>query len=105
MNMLSPDQTIDAGRRQLALRFAALSHPVRIEILQHLALHDACCCGDVVQRLDLAQSTISQHLKVLVEAGLVAFRPDRPRSRYSVNREALAGLSDSVATLVKSCCR
>ena len=105
MNMLSPDQTIDAGRRQLALRFAALSHPVRIEILQHLALHDACCCGDVVQRLDLAQSTISQHLKVLVEAGLVAFRPDRPRSRYSVNRKALAGLSDSVATLVKSCCR
>ncbi len=104
MNMLSPDTTVDAARRQLALRCAALSHPVRIEILQHLALHDACCCGDVVQRLDLAQSTISQHLKVLVEAGLVVFQPDRPRSRYSVNREALAGLSDSVASLVKSCC-
>jgi ArsR family transcriptional regulator len=105
MNMFSPDQTLDADRRQLALRFAALSHPVRIEILQHLARHDACCCGDVVQRLDLAQSTISQHLKVLVEAGLVAFRPDRPRSRYSINREAMAGLSDSVAALVNSCCR
>lgn len=104
MNMLSPDTTIDETRRQLALRFSALSHPVRIEILQHLALHDACCCGDVVQRLDLAQSTISQHLKVLVEAGLVDFRPDRPRSRYSVNRQALAGLSNSVASLVKSCC-
>ena len=94
----------DAGSRQLAARFAALSHPARIKILQHLARQESCCCGDVVQKFDLAQSTVSQHLKILVEAGLVAFEPDRRRSRYRIDREALSGLSDSVAKLIDSCC-
>ena len=44
------------------------------------------------EKFDLAQSTVSQHLKVLVEAGLVKFAPDRQRSRYEIDREALAGL-------------
>ena len=95
----------DTEPRELAARFAALSHPARIQILRHLALHECCCCGDVVQKLDLAQSTVSQHLKVLVEAGLVSFEPDRQRSRYRIDRTALAALSESVDTLVKSCCR
>ncbi|HEY6633716.1 MAG TPA: metalloregulator ArsR/SmtB family transcription factor [Rhizobiaceae bacterium] len=94
-----------AGSRRLAARFAALSHPARIEILTHLASHECCCCGDVVQKLDLAQSTVSQHLKILVEAGLVTFEPDRRRSRYRINREALSGLSGEVACLVNACCR
>lgn len=107
MNLSAPDPSAstDAGARRLALRFAALAHPARIEILRHLSLHDCCCCGDVVQKFDLAQSTVSQHLKVLVEAGLVSFEPDRRRSRYRIDREALAGLSESVATLVNTCCR
>lgn len=84
--------------------FAALSHPARIKILRHLAAHERCCCGEVVQKLDLAQSTVSQHLKVLVDAGLVIFEPDRRRSRYRVDREALAAFSLSVDKLVKSCC-
>ena len=58
----------------------------------------------MVQKFDLAQSTVSQHLKILVEAGLVKFAPDNRRSRYEIDRAALAGLSDSVATLVNSCC-
>jgi DNA-binding transcriptional ArsR family regulator len=94
----------EAGSRRLAVRFAALSHPARIEILRHLAQEESCCCGDVVQKFDLAQSTVSQHLKILVEAGLVKFEPDRRRSRYRIDRSALSGLSDSVATLVDSCC-
>lgn len=94
----------DADARRLAIRFAALSHPARIQILRHLASHECCCCGDIVQKLDLAQSTVSQHLKVLVAAGLVSFQPDRQRSRYRIDRAALAGLSDKVDALVKSCC-
>lgn len=101
----APALCVDASARQLSTRFAALAHPARIEILRHLASHERSCCGEVVRKLDLAQSTVSQHLKVLVEAGLVSFEPDRQRSRYRINREALAGLSDSVETLVKSCCR
>jgi len=91
--------------RDLAARFGALGHPARIEILRHLAQHECCCCGEVVQKLDLAQSTVSQHLKVLVEAGLVTFEPDRRKSRYRIDRQALTALSQAAETLVKSCCR
>lgn len=105
VSVADPSAISDASASQLALRFAALSHPARIEILRHLAQHECCCCGDVVQKFELAQSTVSQHLKVLVEAGLVSFEPDRRRSRYRIDREALSGLSDSVATLINSCCR
>ncbi|TPM37377.1 metalloregulator ArsR/SmtB family transcription factor [Mesorhizobium sp. B2-3-4] len=88
----------------IATRFAALSHPARIEILRHLAAHRSCCCGEVVERLDLAQSTVSQHLKILVEAGLVRFEPDRQRSRYQLDHAALADISASLAALINSCC-
>ena len=70
--------TGDAG---VAARLAALSHPARLAIVRRLAAADACCCKDVVRHLDLAQSTVSQHLKVLVQAGLVIYEPTRPRSR------------------------
>jgi ArsR family transcriptional regulator, arsenate/arsenite/antimonite-responsive transcriptional repressor len=88
----------------LATKLAALSHPARIEILQYLACSGQCCCKDVVGHLDLAQSTVSQHLKILVDAGLVRFSPERQRSRYELDRDALAGLSAAVNRLVDSCC-
>ncbi|MCA0026257.1 MULTISPECIES: metalloregulator ArsR/SmtB family transcription factor [unclassified Mesorhizobium] len=87
----------------IAARFAALSHPARIEILKRLSASGFCCCRDVVDHLDLAQSTVSQHLKILVEAGLVRFAPDRQRSRYEVDQAALAGVSASLSALVVSC--
>ncbi|ESX84049.1 helix-turn-helix transcriptional regulator [Mesorhizobium sp. LSHC412B00] len=90
--------------RAVAARFAALSHPARIEILRHLSASNSCCCREVVDHLDLAQSTVSQHLKILVEAGLVRFEPDRQRSRYQLDRAALADVSASLTALVNSCC-
>ncbi|MET0575640.1 MAG: metalloregulator ArsR/SmtB family transcription factor [Mesorhizobium sp.] len=95
-------ETPQAAR--LAAKLAALSHPARIEILQYLAGSGCCCCKDVVGRFDLAQSTVSQHLKILVNAGLVRFSPEKQRSRYEIDREALASLSVSVSTLINSCC-
>ncbi|AEH89693.1 MULTISPECIES: ArsR/SmtB family transcription factor [Mesorhizobium] len=90
--------------RAVAARFAALSHPARIEIIKYLSASNSCCCREVVDRFDLAQSTVSQHLKILVEAGLVRFEPDRQRSRYAVDRAALAEISASLGALVDSCC-
>lgn len=89
---------------RLADGLAALAHPTRVEIIRHLSGRPACCCRDVVERLDLAQSTVSQHLKVLVDAGLVRFSPDRQRSRYELDRGALKELSSSLAALVDDCC-
>ncbi|WP_109612186.1 ArsR/SmtB family transcription factor [Pseudaminobacter salicylatoxidans] len=93
-----------AATKDLASRFAALSHPARIEILRYLSGSSSCCCKDVVERLDLAQSTVSQHLKVLVEAGLVRFSPERQRSRYELDREALQDFSSRAAHLIHGCC-
>ncbi|AZV22860.1 MULTISPECIES: metalloregulator ArsR/SmtB family transcription factor [unclassified Mesorhizobium] len=90
--------------RTVAARLAALSHPARIEILKHLSTSNFCCCREVVDRFDLAQSTVSQHLKILVDAGLVRFEPDRQRSRYAVDHVALTEISASLAALVNSCC-
>jgi DNA-binding transcriptional ArsR family regulator len=107
MNISLVDDTTHsaaADAAALAAKLAALAHPARIEILRHLAAHRSCCCGQVVKRLDLAQSTVSQHLKILVAAGLVRFEADGQRSRYAVNREELAAISGALATFTKSCC-
>ncbi|MDQ6435134.1 metalloregulator ArsR/SmtB family transcription factor [Mesorhizobium sp. LHD-90] len=93
-----------ASAERLALRLGALSHPARLEILTHLADADCCCCKDVVGRLDLAQSTVSQHLKVLVEAGLVRVRQERQRSIYEIDRGALADTASRVTALADACC-
>ena len=93
-----------ADPHALAGGFAALSHPARILILKHLARRPFCCCHEVVEEFELAQSTVSQHLKVLVEAGLVTFTPDRQRSRYELDAGGLAALAASMAGLARSCC-
>lgn len=97
---MNPIETVPAFESlSLAPALAALSHPVRIRILHHLCRNETCCCKDVVEQFDLAQSTVSQHLKVLVDAGLVRFRSERPRSCYCVDRDALDTLLRSVNAL------
>ncbi|MDB5247233.1 MAG: winged helix-turn-helix transcriptional regulator [Segetibacter sp.] len=56
---------------RLAKYAKALAHPARVAILQLLAKKQACVCGDIVDELPLSQSTVSQHLKELKEAGLI----------------------------------
>jgi ArsR family transcriptional regulator len=84
-------------------RLKALGHPVRIAIVRALAERSCCCCSDVCSRLPLAQSTVSQHLKVLRDAGLVSFRRDGVRSAYVLNPAAFAALwgdLEEIAALV-----
>lgn len=94
-----------SGDADIALALAALSHPARIAIVRRLASSHACCCNDIVRHLDLAQSTVSQHLKVLVQAGLVLYEPNRPRSRYVLNRPALKQAWALAGGLVSECCQ
>jgi ArsR family transcriptional regulator, arsenate/arsenite/antimonite-responsive transcriptional repressor len=63
----------------------ALSHPARVAILKALAEKKECICGDLVDVLPLAQSTVSQHLKALKDVGLIQGTIDGPRSRYCID--------------------
>ncbi len=95
--------------QQLAALARALSHPARIAILRELAQHNTCICGEIVSALPLSQSTVSQHLHVLLEAGLIQGTVDGPRSCYCLNTSAInafgSALGDFFQTLGnQQCC-
>lgn len=79
---------------ELATVLRALGHPVRLGILRKLALTQSsrCCCQDVMAGLPLAQSTVSQHIKVLLDAGLIERRSEGTRNCYSVRLDTLAAV-------------
>jgi ArsR family transcriptional regulator, arsenate/arsenite/antimonite-responsive transcriptional repressor len=80
----------------------ALSHPARIAILKTLAAKKECICGDLVLDLPLAQSTVSQHLKALKEAGLIMGEVDGPRSRYCINKKFFDRMTDLMQSFTES---
>lgn len=77
----------------------AVAHPARVRILRILLARTACVCGELVDQMPLAQSTVSQHLKILKEAGLVQGEIDGPKVCYCVNTAGLARLKELVADL------
>jgi ArsR family transcriptional regulator len=81
----------------LATFAKALGHPARVQIIRLLVRKTACVCGDIVDELPLAQSTVSQHLKVLKEAGLIRGEVDGPRVCYCIEPGALRRLKALVA--------
>jgi len=83
-------------QRRLAEKFKALSHPARLAILEQLAEHGTCICGELVSELPLAQASVSRHLKTLKEAGLIKGEVDGPRSCYCLDKEAVAELYDDM---------
>jgi ArsR family transcriptional regulator, arsenate/arsenite/antimonite-responsive transcriptional repressor len=84
---------------ELAGLAKALGHPARVQILRMLVRKNSCICGDIVDELPLAQSTVSQHLKVLKEAGLVRGEVDGPRVCYCVEPRALRRLKALIGGL------
>ncbi len=87
-------------QEQLALLCKALAHPARLQIIHFLARVDVCFCGDIVKQLPLAQSTVSQHLKILKEAGIVQGEIDGPRTSYCLVPRRLAQVKSLVAQLL-----
>ena len=90
-------QNIDEARAVTMLR--ALANPIRFRIVQILAKQDACVCGDLVSELPVAQSTVSEHLKVLKEAGLIRGEIDGPRVCYCVEPRTLSRLKALIGSL------
>ena len=88
----------DADAEMAALA-KALAHPARVRILRLLARRSTCICGEIVGELDLAQSTVSQHLKLMKQAGLIQGEVDGPRVCYCLNPRVLRRLKALVGSL------
>jgi ArsR family transcriptional regulator, arsenate/arsenite/antimonite-responsive transcriptional repressor len=98
-------QEFSAPDQRLSEVAKALSHPARIAILRVLAKRGTCICGEIVEVIPLAQSTVSQHLKELKKAGLISGKVDGPKSCYCVNGKALASLGKTLSDLVSGLCK
>jgi len=77
----------------------AIAHPARVQIVRLLIGREACVCGEIVDCLPLAQSTVSQHLKILKDAGLIQGEVDGPKVCYCINPDKLEQLKSLVAGL------
>lgn len=88
-----------AADEELATYAKALGHPARVKVLRILAQQESCISGMIAEQFDLAPSTVSQHLKVLKEAGLIRGEVDGPRVCYCVEPNALRRLKGLVAVL------
>jgi ArsR family transcriptional regulator, arsenate/arsenite/antimonite-responsive transcriptional repressor len=101
-------EKFDPDDERLAAALKALAHPARLRIVEVLAARGTCICGEIVEVLPLAQATVSQHLKVLKDAGLLQGTLDGPRSCYCLDAAALSGLrralDERLARLESGCC-
>lgn len=75
--------------KELAAYAKALGHPIRVQIMRQLEQLGTCQTGALVDSLPVAQSTVSEHLRILREAGLVCGEIDGPRRCYCVNAQSL----------------
>lgn len=78
---------------QIAVIAKAMAHPARVRIIAFLLSKPGCIGGDIVDEVGLAQSTVSEHLRILKEAGIVTGTIDYPRVCYALAPSALAPLS------------
>src|SRR5579871_2329013 len=83
----------------LAKLAKAIGHPARVRILRMLSRKEARVCSQIVDELPLAQSTVSEHLRILKEAGLVRSSQDGPRVGYCINFDGLRRLKAMVAII------
>ena len=83
---------------QLAKVFKALGHPTRIKIVEHLIQINTCVCGEIVDIFPFSQSTISQHLKLLKESGIVCGEIEGPKTYFCVDKAVL----NQIKTYIKN---
>ena len=91
--------TVPLDDERLAAMAKAVGHPVRVKILRLLAERATCVSGDLAAEFPLAQSTVSEHLRVLRDAGLIQGEIEGARISYCVNVAAMAALRDALGSL------
>jgi len=83
-------------KQRLAQMLKALGNPVRFQIVEFLATNNMCITNDIVRNTPLAQSTVSQHLKVLREAGLIRGEIEGPATCYCLDPQGFAWLKEQI---------
>ena len=91
--------TPSAADRETAMIARALGHPVRVAILRLLLARGECVCGVIVNEMPLAQSTVSQHLKVLKQSGLIEGEVDGPRVCYCASEKTVRRMKELIGAL------
>jgi len=89
----SPEDSISSDAEDIAAIARALGHPARIHIVQLLLAKQSCIGCDIVDEVGLAQSTVSEHLRILKAAGIITGAIERPRVCYSLNPDRLVPLA------------
>jgi len=93
--------TATPGNKTLAMLAKALGHPARLHILKVLHERQTCIGCDIVGEIGLAQSTTSEHLRILKAAGIITGEVERPRICYALNAEALKPLRSFLSDIAE----
>ncbi len=96
---------LNRDEARLAAMLKALGNPVRFRMMKYLAERQVCITGDMVVFTALAQSTVSQHLKVLREAGLIEGEIEGPATCYCIHAEGLRFLKERIQQWLPECCQ
>lgn len=96
---LCTSELTQPNQQALASLCKALAHPARVQILQILIERKSCICGEIVEVMPLSQSTVSEHLRILKQAGLVQGEVDGPRVCYCINPPMLNHFKTLIAAL------
>lgn len=97
---LTKAKLFNASQKRTAELMKALGHPARIAIVELLLERDTCICRDIADKLPLAQSTVSQHLKALKKAGIIKGEIDGVRTCYCLNEEGIKEINRLFTKLV-----
>ena len=98
------ETTLTNDHQRLARMLKALGNPIRFQIVEYLASSQTCITNDIVRLLPLAQSTVSQHLKVLREAGLIKGVIEGPATCYCLDTDGIQWLKDQIGSWLPECC-
>ena len=79
--------------------FKALGNPIRFEIMKFLVTHPGCITGDIVEYLPIAQATVSQHLKVLRQAGFIAGTVEGTATSYCLDEDSITWFRSKVGEI------
>jgi ArsR family transcriptional regulator len=97
--------TITENEERLSRMLKALGNPVRFQIIKKLAEKQMCITGEIVEFTTLAQSTVSQHLKVLREAGLIKGEVEGPATCYCLDTNGITWLKNQIENWLPGCCQ